>query len=63
MPWEIKKSQDEWTVRNTETGRVRGRHTSYTNALKQMRLLWGVKEGWQPTGRESVLKRKRYLPK
>lgn len=50
MPYEIVKSGDKWLVKNKETGKIKGRHTSREKAVAQMRLLYGIESGkWKPT--------------
>ena len=41
MPWHIVHDEPNiWTVRNIETNRILGTHTSYSKALSQLRLLY-----------------------
>lgn len=63
MPYLITKEKGKWIVRNGETGALKGTHTTYLDALKQQRLLYGIKGGKEPTGKPSILKKKRYTPK
>jgi len=49
MPYEIKKVGIHYIVRNKDTGRVFAKHTTVTNAIKQVRLLH-MKERINPTG-------------
>jgi len=51
-PYEVKESGDRWVVKNMETGKVKGRHSSREAALKQFRLLEGIEHGWKPTGKK-----------
>lgn len=49
MPYQISKKGSCYSVRNTETKRVASKCTSKANAEKQMKLLYGVESGWQPS--------------
>lgn len=61
MPYQILRlSNNKWVLKNKETGKVKGHHSSYVSALRQMRLLQGIEHGWKPTGRKSNLKKKKY---
>lgn len=51
MPYALRKKGDNWTVTNTDTGEVKGRHSSATKAKRQMNLLRAIKHGWKPTGK------------
>lgn len=55
MPVTVKKV-DGYRV-STPHG-VKARHASYTNAMRQKRLLNAVEHGWKPTGRKS-----KWIPK
>ena len=48
MPYSVNKQGKKWTVRNTETGDVKGTHATREKAVKQMRLLYMVKHGGTP---------------
>ena len=50
MPYGIEQRGDKWVTINTETGKVKGTHDSKAKALRQMRLLYMVEGGKQPTG-------------
>uniref|UniRef100_A0A6M3Y5V3 Uncharacterized protein n=1 Tax=viral metagenome TaxID=1070528 RepID=A0A6M3Y5V3_9ZZZZ len=53
MPYNIiKKQKDKYVVVNKETGDVKGTHNTYEKAVKQMRLLYGVKHGMVPYSRK-----------
>lgn len=51
MPYNVQKRGEKWAVVNTETGDVKGTHTSRQKAIRQMNLLRGVEHGWEPTGK------------
>ena len=55
MPYDIRKSGDKWVTYNKETGDIKGTHSSRVDAVKQMRLLYMVKDGGKPTGKESKM--------
>jgi len=40
MPWDISKEGSKYVVRNQETGRLIGTHTTKEKAVKQLRLLY-----------------------
>jgi hypothetical protein len=42
---------------NTETGKIKGRHSSKEKALRQMRLLYMIESGKKPTFSTSAMKR------
>lgn len=51
MPYEIKKSEGSgYEVVNTGTGEVKARHATKDDAERQVRLLRGIEDGWEPTG-------------
>jgi hypothetical protein len=51
MPFMLIKNHDKtYSVINSETRRVHAYHTTKEKAKRQMRLLYGVLHGWQPTG-------------
>ncbi len=52
MPYAIRKQGETWVTYNKETGDVKGKHKSREDAMKQMRLLYGVEHGWHPTGKK-----------
>lgn len=58
MPYAVQKRKNEYIVKNTETGEVKGTHKARTNALKQMRLLYMIKGGKKPAGKKPILKGK-----
>lgn len=45
MPYKAKKLNGEYSVVNTETGKVHAKRTTKTKAEKQLRLLRGVEKG------------------
>ena len=49
MPYALRKSGDKWKVVNSDTGHVKGTHSSKAKAQKQLNLLRAVKTGWKPT--------------
>jgi hypothetical protein len=49
MPYGIKKSGDVWIVYKLDTGKEVAKHDSKEKAQKQVRLLYGIEGGWQPT--------------
>ena len=50
MPYNVRKVKEgKWVTYNTDTGDVKGTHTSREDALKQMRLLYHVKGGGELT--------------
>lgn len=51
MPYDMEKRGEKWVVFNTETGDVKGRHASKIGAQRQINLLRGIEQGWEPTGR------------
>lgn len=55
MPWDIRRKGDKWVTYNSETGEVSGTHDSRKKAVKQMRLLYMVKSGKEPTGKKSTM--------
>ena len=48
MPYAVHKRGDKWVTVNTNTGDVKGTHSSREEATKQMRLLYMVKVGGEP---------------
>jgi hypothetical protein len=50
MPYAVRKRGDKYLTVNSETGEVKGTHDSKQKAVAQLRLLYGVKHGWKPTG-------------
>ena len=55
MPWAAEKitsgpNKGKYRVRNTQTGEVRAKATSKSNAEAQVRLLYGVKHGMKVKG-------------
>jgi hypothetical protein len=51
MPFAIVKHADKsYSVINTETHKVHALHTTKEKAKRQMRLLYGVMHGFEPTG-------------
>lgn len=53
MPYTIKKLGNKFTVVNTDTGKVKGKHGTRAGAERQRRLLEGVHRGWEPTGKRA----------
>lgn len=51
MPYAIRKRDSKQVVINTETGKVKGTHTTKAEAQRQVNLLRGVEHGWKPTGK------------
>lgn len=51
MPYALKQRGEKWVVVNKDTGKVKGTHDSKVEAMRQMRLLYGVAHGWRPTGK------------
>ena len=51
MPYDIAKRGNKWVTYNKETGDVKGTHADRQSAVKQMRLLYMVKSGKEPTGK------------
>lgn len=49
MPYDIRKKGSKWETYNKDTGEVKGTHVSREKAVKQMRLLYMVKSGKEPT--------------
>ena len=51
MPYELKKSDKGWVVRNKDTGDVKGHFSKGERgkAQHQINLLRAVKHGWRPT--------------
>lgn len=50
MPYAIEKTDGKFSVVNTETGSVKSKATTKTNAQRQINLLRGLEHGWKPTG-------------
>ena len=50
MPYNIEKRGAKFVVVNTQTKDVKGRHDSRIKAQRQINLLRGIEQGWQPTG-------------
>lgn len=50
MPYIVRRRGEKWLTVNSETGEVKGTHDSKAKATAQLRLLYGVKHGWHPTG-------------
>lgn len=50
MPYEIRKlpNQDKYRVRNKDTGQIKAKSTTKTNAQKLVRLLNGLEHGMKP---------------
>lgn len=53
MPYDIQKRGSKFVVLNTDTGDVKGTHSSRTVAQRQINLLRGIEHGWKPTGRKA----------
>lgn len=49
MPYDVKKQGNKYVTYNTETGDVKGTHDTREKAMKQLRLLYMVKSGKEPT--------------
>ena len=48
MPYKIRKKKNKYLVVNTDTGDVRGTHSTREKATSQMRLLYGIEGGMIP---------------
>ena len=48
MPYAVRRQGEIWITYNKETGDVKGKHKSREDAMKQMRLLYGVEHGMVP---------------
>ena len=59
MPYKVKKVGEQYKVVNSETGAVKGTHTSKAGAERQVNLLRGVEHGWVPTGARARKKGKK----
>jgi len=51
VPYAIEKRGDKFVVINTETKDVKGRHPTRIKAQRQINLLRGIEQGWEPTGK------------
>jgi len=49
MPYSVEKRGDKWVTINSDTGEVKGTHESKLKAVRQRRLLEGIKHGWEPS--------------
>jgi len=49
MPYAVKMMGKKHIVYNKETGKAHGTHDSHEKAMKQMRLLYMIEGGKQPT--------------
>jgi len=49
MPYTTVKKGTCYSVVNKDTGRVHSKCSSKANAIKQMKLLYGVESGWKPS--------------
>jgi hypothetical protein len=49
MPYTTVKKGTCYSVVNKETGQVHSKCSSQANAIKQMRLLYGLDSGWKPS--------------
>ena len=49
MPYKLVKKGDKYEVINSKTGKSHGVHATKEKAQKQMRLLYGIESGWEPT--------------
>jgi len=49
MPYAVRKRDTKYAVVNTETGKVKGTHTTKEKAQRQINLLRGVEHGWTPS--------------
>lgn len=56
MPYAVEKVEGKrcYRVVNTETGEEHAKCTTKKNAEAQMRLLYGVEQGWKPTGKKPM---------
>ena len=54
MPYKVEKRGDEWVTVNTDTGKVKGTHDSKIKAIRQMRLLYMIEGGKEPTGKKAI---------
>jgi hypothetical protein len=61
MPYKIEKRGDKYVVVNEETGDVKGTHDTKEKAVAQMRLLYGIEHGWEPS--KNKKKPKTVVPK
>jgi len=50
MPYIIRHKNNLWLTINTEKNQIKGRHKTKKLAVSQMRLLYGIGSGWEPTG-------------
>jgi len=48
MPYKVEKRDSKWVVINKETGKVKGTHDTEEKAKRQLRLLYGIENGWRP---------------
>lgn len=48
MPYLIKKVKDGFSVLNKDTGKVYSKHTTKSNARKQVKLLIAIEHGFKP---------------
>lgn len=53
MPYAIKKLGNKWTVVNTDTGKIKGKHSSKASAERQRKLLELIRHGGTPTGKRA----------
>lgn len=54
MPYGVRKSKKEtgWQVYNRNSGKVLSRHGTRNKAVRQARMLEGVRHGWNPLGKK-----------
>lgn len=45
MPYSVVKQGNVWKLKNKDTGKIKGIHSTKAKALKQARLLYGLKSG------------------
>jgi len=53
VPYSIEKRGDKWVTFNSDTGDVKGTHDSKIKAIRQRKLLGGIRHGWKPSGAEA----------
>ena len=55
MPYTIRKLRNSscYSVKNSDTGRYHSKCTTLKKAKSQVRLLYGIDNGWKPTFKKS----------
>lgn len=53
MPYQIEQRNGKFVVFNTDTKDVKGRHDSRIKAQRQINLLRGIEQGWEPTSKKA----------